>query len=91
MKLLLRIALRESMNKLSKIDAEPLHYEGNVQLNVDSQSAGDHSATEDSHNIQKECISETNKASKTRRQTGEIVKSAQSLAKKIQARVRTIP
>ena len=46
----------------------------NVQLNVKSQSYGEHSVTDDGYNVLKECNTEINKAQESLQQTDDIIK-----------------
>ena len=49
-----------------------------MQLSVDLQSYGEHSVTDDSDTIQKECNKEISRAREILRQTDEIMKSVES-------------
>ena len=70
---------------------EPAYDEKNIQLNVDYESYGEHSVTNESDSIQKERDEEIAKARKILKQTDEIMNSNQSNQREYEAKSKNSP
>ena len=66
--------IEDRYNEAHIEDEEPIHWGENVQSNIDSQSYGEHSVTNDSDNVRKEYDDEINKARSILQQTDEIMR-----------------